>query len=261
MNSEFIATADETKEVKIWSSFGFQNLSTIRIPAEFDLQSCFEFASGSNPHKGYKGESSIIELRFVKERDTDWCPLLVLESRGCVHILNSREGKIFQIHAVNIGQHACFDLEYEAVGMRLYSFDIDLNIRIMFVSENVELEEFRNQTSQDGSTLNLDKSPTLQLSRNKRVSFISRDERDLSPDMSSPSNYEGSLDSPTLSRKSTVKPFMPTNTRRRNKAIINRNTSEEEFRITLGGSEKIGWAFYLVKKIGFPHASIPVSVQ
>jgi len=245
MSDEFIATADEVNEVKIWSAATFHNIFTLRIPSEYDPQMCFEFVDGAPVHKTNRNDSSIIDLRFSKERANEHI-VLVLEARGCIHILNAREGKVMQIHAVNIGQNACFDLEYDNLGMRLYSFDSDLNIRIFYKNENVDLDEFKSQAL---NPINFERKESIV---KRRVTFMRDDSLDQS---------QFSLEiSPTLNvpRKTVHKNIFAANTRKRNKAVFNRNTEEDEVESSVVNPDKIGWAFYLVTKIAYPQDTIPV---
>jgi len=131
----------------------------------------------------------------------------------------------------------------------LYSFDVDLNIRIFFKNENIELEEFRSQAL---NSLNLDRKESA--IKYKRVSFVGNDSLEQSPLLNSLDN------SPNISPRKTInRPSLPKSTRRRNNAIFNRNIAEEEEESeTTYSSSKVGWGFYLVTKIKFPADIIPV---
>jgi len=249
MSEEFIATADEVNEVKIWSAATFHNIFTIRIPSEYDPQMCFEFVDGAAGHKHSRNDSNIIDLRFLKEHVNEHV-LFVLEARGCVHILNAKEGKVMQVHAVNIGPNACFDLEYDVLGMRLYSFDSDLSIRIFYKSEGVDLDEFKSQAL---NPMNFDRKESIV---KRRVTFVRDDSLD--------SSQFNSLEiSPVLNvpRKTVHKNIFAANTRKRNKAVFNRNTEEDDADSSVMNPDKIGWAFYLVTKISYPKDTIPRNVE
>lgn len=257
MSHEYIATADEINEVKIWTVGSFHSIFAMKIPSEIDKNSCFEFAEGTDPHENFSGESNIIELKFLKERGNEHF-LLALENRGCIHVLNAKEGKISQLHVVNIGQYACFDMVYEISGTMLFSFDIDLNIRIFSKSENIDLDEFKIQAL---TPLNLERKMTV---LPKKVTFVRNDT--LEPPIleftisTSPENFNAN-------RRATVsKNTLPANTRKRTKAIFNRDAANEEPTEEIGLVNKkptvvIGWAFYLVKKLAYMKDTIPVSIK
>ena len=255
MCREYVATADEANEIRIWSSGSFHNISTYKIPSTFDSEACFEFADGANSHQNDIGESGIIELRFVKENKDQWY-LLVLESRGCVHIIDPKQSKIFQLHALNIGQQACFDIEYEEKGIRLYSFDVGLEIKIFSRSGTISLEEYRKQVQSQADNLGVlgQRGGTIK----PKVSFVQQEPIDFSTkgDMSP----ESSPGSPDMARRATFRASL--NSKKKNvlRAVMYLNPVQVEPQTSVSAGV-MGWGFLLVKKINYFKESIRVSIQ
>jgi len=254
-----VATADEKGEVMLWSLYNFSYVASLKIPDTYDKNECFEFVH-NDPHEGFEGETKIIEIKFLREKDKEFY-LLVLESRGCIHILNTKDIKVFQVHVVNIGQYAHFDLDYEQIGTRLYSFDADLKIRIHYKVEDADLASLKSEGIDDITLQRFESQNPTMATTMRKVSFAKHNSVNYSdqknPAPPSSPNKERSL---SILRKGskhqTVAPTAPIQTRKRNKALVGKNDPAMNVKISAGS----GWAFYLVKVIRHPVEKIPVKI-
>jgi hypothetical protein len=246
MNSEYVATSDERNEIMIWSISFMNFVNTFKIPEHCDHRECFEFVF-DDPHEKFEGESKITDLKFIKEPAKDHY-LLVLESRGCVHIINTLEGKISQIHVVNVGQFANFDLDYDPLGTRLFSLDADLKIRIFIKAEVRDVNAFRNQALEGLGMVRMESSNPSNLTHLRKVSFLE------DPNQGQTRSKSKSI------LKNPKQPAIPADfSRKRTKAVIGRRSRLEE---EIQSLQKSGgkWAFFLINTIKHPIEKIPVTL-
>jgi hypothetical protein len=240
MTADFIATADERNEIIIWSHINFSYMHTIKIPEVYDQDECMEFVI-SDPHKKFEGESKITELKFLREAGREHM-LLVLENRGCIHIVNAKEAKVFQVHTVNIGQYAQFDLDYETMGTRLYSLDADLRITIFYKAEDVDIKTFREE--------NLSPIPIIAGSplASRKVTFAKTAEE----------STEGKDKHVIKLARLNSGNQTPSTVGKRRKAIANRHT-DNDLNVKREKEASNSWAFYTIKTVDHPLEGIPVT--
>jgi len=177
---------------------------------------CFEFADGSDPHQGFLEEPRVLSLKFMrskKYRNT----LMVLENRGCIHLIKAVEYKLIQMHCVNIGPYAVFDLNDDDT--KLFSMDVDLKIKIFIRFEEIELSGYKEQVNPDD--LKIDKTllqPALRKASSKNT---------------------GSIVSPTRKKKIQIV-----------------SSKAETNNLSKQNTVTVGWAFYLVKEAVIPDIPI-----